>query len=293
RPRKICFETSTKATMNLIESMDSLTIRVDKDTKKGSVMGRIRMVLGCDSSKATTALSRLVLAHRGDLASQCTQLRINGKGKLTPVANAKTLIEIVWLLAGKKAREFRRQSSEKVCRITGGDSTLVSEIEARHATLQSTEEGRATQVFLLDGREETIEGQAPAKNLGQKHPFGSITQRMNRRELSSLSSPAKPPALEQIDMYATCKQKLESVGQFATRDKIEFADRVKNAQRRASGANNMLTAAPVDNSTICVARPVDDSIDPETGLIIATHKCSDSVRGPETSICNEAAKMGV
>jgi len=31
--------------MDLIESMDGATIRVDKDTKKGSVMDTIRMVL--------------------------------------------------------------------------------------------------------------------------------------------------------------------------------------------------------------------------------------------------------
>ncbi|CAN0320277.1 unnamed protein product, partial [Ectocarpus sp. 6 AP-2014] len=34
---------------------------------------------------------------------------------------------------------------------------VVSEIEARHATLQSTEEGRETQEFLLHGREAAIE----------------------------------------------------------------------------------------------------------------------------------------
>lgn len=55
----------------------------------------------------------------------------------------------------------------------------------------------------------------------------------------------------------------------------------------------MLKAAPVDDLTISVARPVDKSIDPETGVVIATHKYSENVRGPETSICNEAAKMGV
>ncbi|CAM9699625.1 unnamed protein product, partial [Ectocarpus sp. 12 AP-2014] len=42
-----------------------------------------------------------------------------------------------------------------------------------------------------------------------------------------------------------------------------------------------------------IATPVDDSIDPETGLLIATPKCSESVRGPETSICLKAAKNGV
>ncbi|CAM9767678.1 unnamed protein product [Ectocarpus sp. 12 AP-2014] len=152
--------------MDLIESMDGATIRLDKDTEKGSVMDTIRMVLRCDSSKANTALSRLFVnsqelgsgvASASGVASRCTHLKINGKGKITPVADAKTLIEIVWLLPGKKAREFRSQSSEKIVRLLGGDLSLVSEIEARHATLQSTEQGRETQEFLLHGREEAIE----------------------------------------------------------------------------------------------------------------------------------------
>lgn len=94
-------------TMDLIESMDSSTIRVDKDTKAGSVMDTIRMILRCDSSKANTALSRLFVnsqelgsgvASPSGVGSRCTYLKINGKGKITPVADAKTLIEIVWLL---------------------------------------------------------------------------------------------------------------------------------------------------------------------------------------------------
>lgn len=283
--------------MDLIESIESSTIRVDKNTKKGSVMDTIRMVLKCSSGTANTYLSRLFI-DSPELTTRSGQIRINGKGKFTPVADAKTLIEIVWLLPGKKAREFRRQSSEKVCRLLGGDPSLVSEIEARHATLQSTEQGRETQAFLLAGREEAIETSdgmpaGPAKKARSEAPFwfDYASDEQKRAFVSVVAN--KAMALEQIDMYDTFKQKLESVGQFAPRDKIEFADRIKDAQRRASGAHNMLTTAPVDNSTICVARPVDDSIDPETGLIIATHKCSDSVRGPETSICNEAAKKDV
>lgn len=170
-------------------------------------------------------------------------------------------------------------------RINGEHRYMVDEIEQRCARLQSTEEGMAYQKFLMD--------QGPAKKARSEAPFwfDYATDEQKKDFIAVVAS--KATALEQIDMYDTCKQKLESVGQFATRDKIEFANRVKDAQRRASGANNMLTSAPVDNSTVCVARPIDESIDPETGLIIATHKCDDSVRGPETSICNEAAKMGV
>jgi hypothetical protein len=64
------------------------------------------------------------------------------------VADARTLIEIVWDLPGRAATEFRRKSATTVCRVLGGDVSLVEEIEARHAALQETTEGRATQHFL-------------------------------------------------------------------------------------------------------------------------------------------------
>ncbi|CAM9319457.1 unnamed protein product [Sphacelaria rigidula] len=142
--------------MDIIDKMENATIRVDTATQQGSVLDVLRMVLGCDSTSAKTAFRRLKedSAELGaELGAACTQLRINGKGKLTPVADAKTLVEIVFNLPGKIARDFRRKGAAKVCRLLGGDTTLVTEIEKRRAELQSTAEGRATQNFLLANSE--------------------------------------------------------------------------------------------------------------------------------------------
>ncbi|CAM9114161.1 unnamed protein product [Ectocarpus sp. 8 AP-2014] len=68
-------------------------------------------------------------------AEPLKKIRINGRGQLTPVADAKTLVEIVFLLPGKMARDFRRKSAAKVCRLLGGDSSLISEIEERRTSL--------------------------------------------------------------------------------------------------------------------------------------------------------------
>ena len=108
------------------------------------------MVLGCTSSAANTCFARIKEGDTG-YVQRCAGHRINGKGKLTPVADVKTLVEIVFLLPDKTAREFRRQSAVKVCRLLGGDTTLVSEVEQRRAALESTPKGRATQSFLLGG----------------------------------------------------------------------------------------------------------------------------------------------
>ena len=47
-----------------------------------------------------------------ELIENIDQLRINGKGRETPVADAPTCIEIIWALPGKAAKEFRRVNKE-------------------------------------------------------------------------------------------------------------------------------------------------------------------------------------
>lgn len=158
-------------------------------------------------------------------------------------------------------------------RVLGGDVSLCAEIEERCARLQSTEEGRAYQSFMT--------GEAPAK----KH-----------RSLPA--EVKKSVVVTEIEMHEVCKVGLESVGQFAGRDRIEYADRIRDTQRRASRADNLLGApAPspedVGVSAMLIATPIDNFIDPETGMLIATRKVSASVRGAKTSICVEAAKLGI
>ncbi|KAG5178590.1 hypothetical protein JKP88DRAFT_158425, partial [Tribonema minus] len=125
------------------------TIRVDAATNKGSVIDVIRLVHpDIESKHASTYFTRLT-TEIPEIATQCGLLRINGKGKPSPVADAKTLVEIVFSLPGKAAREFRRTSAKTVCRVLGGDLSIVQEIEQRHHTLQQTEGGRAAQAFTL------------------------------------------------------------------------------------------------------------------------------------------------
>lgn len=44
-----------------------------------------------------------------------------------------------------------------MCHLLGGDLSLVSDIEARHASLQSTDQGRVAQTLLLHDRQEEEE----------------------------------------------------------------------------------------------------------------------------------------
>ncbi|KAG5184604.1 hypothetical protein JKP88DRAFT_244615 [Tribonema minus] len=128
-------------------------IRVDNATQMGSVIDVINLINPYESNAPKT-LTRLPQ----DLIAKCSQLRINGKGKLTPCADAQTLVEVVWSLPGKAARDFRRESAKAVCRVLGGDLTLADEIEARHHALQGSDEGQAAQAFMLADSDDSGDG---------------------------------------------------------------------------------------------------------------------------------------
>ena len=124
-------------------------IRVDQATQKGSVNDVIALVLSTKTRNAWQSIRRLAADHP-DLHARCMQLRINGKGRETPVADAPTLVEIAWLLPGKRAAQFRRQGAETVCRMLGGDLTLVDEIQHRHAQVAGTAEQEFLQQTLRE-----------------------------------------------------------------------------------------------------------------------------------------------
>ena len=311
-------EIETKASI-LQKSLRSINIvgsvRIDEASGKASIIDVIKLLCPDKNEDYVKKTLSRVLAKDEDflglgqrvpdtlaLADRVERIKINGKGHETPVSDAKTIVEIIWLLPAGAAKEFRRQSAETICRVLGGDVSLCQEIEQRCSRLQSTEDGRAFQSFVTD--------QGPAKKQRDDtmpNWFEYATAEEKRAYISkevakSIALSQQELVLSEINVFETCKEKLESVGHFDQRDKIEFADRVKDVQQRATRYNNLISdapaapAAPATNASdisICMALPIDDTIDPETGVLIATPKCSPSVRGPETSICVEAAKMGI
>jgi hypothetical protein len=116
-------------------------LRVDDATKQASLIDVVRLVTGQNQDTASGTVRRMVKGENEFLAgcsklqpfrAKCSKLRINGKGRETWVADAPTLVQIIWDIPGKAAKEFRRQSAHYICRILGGDRTLIDEIEMRY-----------------------------------------------------------------------------------------------------------------------------------------------------------------
>ncbi|KAL3157824.1 hypothetical protein ABBQ32_012246 [Trebouxia sp. C0010 RCD-2024] len=121
-------------------------IRVDQATQKGSVHDVVHLICQKPGNYASQTFLRLEKVFP-ELTPKWCKISINGKGKETPVADAATLVEIAWLLPGKKAA-----GAESVCGILDGDLSLMDEIQRRHAQVAGTgEEG-----FLLAGNHGAI-----------------------------------------------------------------------------------------------------------------------------------------
>jgi hypothetical protein len=255
------------------------SIRVDHDTKKGSVIDVIRLVNpNLTSSNAGNTLTKL----SSDMGIQYTQLRINGKGKLTPVAAARELVEVAWALPGKSARDFRRASAQTVCRVLGGDLRLVEEIELRHHTMQQSDGGRAAQDFLVPP-----EDAQAVKRYKVSGPLELESATCSQRKVfvdAWLAKQQDEVLQQRVSTLKSAVDLMQMLGGIDDRDKIEFKDRIRLALRPPTAA----TDSTATSSALTVATPM---VDP--GETVSTPECDVLVRGSEISIPLVASELNV
>lgn len=79
------------------------TVRRDPATEKASVLDVIQIITGHPQAELSKTFARILAAHP-EFQAKCLKLKINGRGRETPVADAATLLEIIWLCPGKTAQ---------------------------------------------------------------------------------------------------------------------------------------------------------------------------------------------
>ena len=135
--------------MNELQVVDPGVIRKDYETGMFSVIDVATGITGKATRHAADDV-RTVVRELPELSEKIVQLRINGKGRETPVADLPTLVEIIWELPGKAAKKFRRTSAKYIVRILGGDPSLVDEIKQQDQLLNQTEAGQEFQRTALE-----------------------------------------------------------------------------------------------------------------------------------------------
>ena len=109
------------ATLEEIKEMNPLManqrIRVDQKTQQVSVIDVIRMVTGCASADAGKTLTRL----EGNLEQNAvTKLRINNKGRITPVCSIQTCKDVVAMhTAGARIDRGKKRKIAQALGVTG------------------------------------------------------------------------------------------------------------------------------------------------------------------------------
>ncbi|CAM9277491.1 unnamed protein product, partial [Ectocarpus sp. 12 AP-2014] len=129
------------------------TIRVDLDSCKGSIIDTIRVLCPHASVEYAAKMFARLLEKEGNrsfIGSRVSKIRVNGCGQKTPVADVRTVVEVVWMLPGSVSKAFRRNCAETICQIMGGDIRLCRQIEENNVTWMSFDGGEVIRNALTD-----------------------------------------------------------------------------------------------------------------------------------------------
>ncbi|AAR26878.1 FirrV-1-B3 [Feldmannia irregularis virus a] len=110
-------------------------IRVDGESGLCSVIDVIQLVSQKSKPYARVTFRNVIqddLQREGGNAPTFSEkikhVKINNKGHRTPVGNATTIIELIWMLPGRNAMEIARQSAQLVLRYHMGDRELAQQV---------------------------------------------------------------------------------------------------------------------------------------------------------------------
>ena len=252
--------------------MDSLTvdqilgrIRLDPDTRKGSVLDVIQLVTGCTQNNSPVLLERIKKAFP-DVTTKCSDFKFAGKGqRLTPVAPVPVLVEIAWLCQGKNAREFRRAGVRTLCRALGGDLSLVDEITARHREVAGSDE----QATLLAGTGVSM-AEANGKALAVVSTELDLAERRARirkleaeaeREAAQAARESALAARESVQAACDIADQLRKRAHLETdeRERLWLSDAAKNVMRQLTPGQRQLEGGPsTDNRSITLSGVADE-----------------------------------
>jgi hypothetical protein len=132
--------------MEITEESIKNSVRYDPESKMFCVVDAIMLVQGCTRNAAKKSLARIMDDEiYGVIFGTVFFDRM--KGKSAPACTFSVLCEVLALLPGKTAREFRGHAMRTFARALGGDLSLAADIERRAARLAGTE----LQGALLEG----------------------------------------------------------------------------------------------------------------------------------------------
>ena len=142
------FKEITQASLGRIRKTPEIPPRV-------SVYDVIGVITGQLPKHCVTTFDRLSNSHP-EVTTTCGKFKFAGQGQReTPVADAREITEIIMVLSGRGAAQFRKKSADVIVRYLGGCPTLVEEIAANRVAQENLPEEHPMRLFG-----ETVESEA-------------------------------------------------------------------------------------------------------------------------------------
>ena len=141
-------------------------------------------LIGCITGQTNPHMiySRLCTDHREVLTNR-DNLRFPGSGQRdTPVVGARGAVEIIMLLPGRAAAQFRKEAAEVIVRFLGGDLSLVEELAANHLAQQQLPDSHPARLFG-----QTVESEA-TKRLREELVTVELQGRLKRARVEAAGS---------------------------------------------------------------------------------------------------------
>ena len=150
-----------------------------EDPPRVSVIDTIAAVCKQDPRHAAITCQRLSQNYP-EVFTNCTHFKFSGQGQReTPIADARCITEIIMVLPGRVAGQYRKQAADIVVRYMGGDLSLVDEIAANRL------------------RQEELDDEDPRRIFGQTVESEAVKRAREEAEVAELQNRTKRARLQE------------------------------------------------------------------------------------------------
>ena len=118
-----------------------------EDPPRVAVYDVLQVVTGCSAHNCSNVFSRVSQAFP-EVNTGCSNFKFSGRGQReTPVAELRTIVEIIMVLPGRAASQVRKAAADVMVRYLGGDPSLVEEIAANRVQQEDMGEQEPARIF--------------------------------------------------------------------------------------------------------------------------------------------------
>ena len=156
-----------------------------EDPPRVAVYDVLQLVTGCSATNCSNVFSRVSEAFP-EVITNCSNFKFSGRGQReTPVADARTTVEIIMVLPGRAAARVRKAAADVMVRYLGGDPSLVEEIAANRLRQEDIGDDEPARLFG-----QTVESEA-LKRKREEVAIVELEGRMKRARVQAATDVAR------------------------------------------------------------------------------------------------------